>query len=65
MDPDSTGNGSPANLEDAGTYLFTAHYGGSTTLSTDVSDDCSFPLAPQDPNVALALLPDHALGTAR
>lgn len=42
-------------LADAGTYLFTAHFGQTGTLAADVSDDFSFTLTPNDPTITVTL----------
>ncbi len=42
-------------LADAGTYLFTAHFGQTDTLAADVSDDYSFTLTANDPTITVTL----------
>ncbi len=42
-------------LENAGAYLFTAHFTQTATLAADVSDDFFFELEPQDPTITVTL----------
>lgn len=42
-------------LENAGAYLFTAHFAQTDTLAADVSDDFAFTLQPQDPDISVIL----------
>lgn len=44
-----------APVADAGAYLFTAHFGQTSTLAADVSEDFSFTLTPQDPTITVTL----------